>query len=542
MRLSPGAIRHATSNSKSSELFIRQRGFWFALAALLVWMLMMAAGRLLIFQSMWSNWDFGIILDGSYRVLQGQHPHHDFSTPLGGFAFVPGAMGMLVTGSHSLASFNLGIILVGTLFSVMAFLVLSHRLGVIPGLMFGMVSSAYFFTPRTMNYSNDYLSYTGVYNAWAWAVFGFVFVLLMAPILRGDSAKQPELAGIFAGIGLGVLLFLKFTFAAPALLMVVAYFLWLPREQRRRFASATSVSLITVSLLGILLAGGNSVAILRDAFIPLVARQADPLNYSSVLQELTAVSLITAMLLTFVGLAFVQLRLTTLPRVLTVIGTAAVSQMAMTITITQPAELVVSVFVAIAFLALVIAPDEPLELPLHSHARITQLTQIGFSALVLWLVLANLHQNTGSFFKLTQPGIRNLPSFASEPRELPPSDRPQEAEYRDTLSRFVNHDSHLVTVGFNNMYSWRYGLPSPIGSPLYWHKGVTFSQTVFDLGLLNCRAALEDVDTISLDSSLHKPSVDEFLASCSQLLTAQFDTIFENKNHRILIRKPGTNG
>lgn len=510
--------------------------FWGATLILFTWVVMLGISRLLVFESMHSNWDFAILVDGSWRVLQGQHPHDDFSTPLGAFTFIPGAFGMLVSGSQSLAGINLGIVLVGTLFTFATFIVLAWRNGTISGLLFGLVSSSYFFTPRTMNHGGDYLSYTGFYNAWAWAIFGFLFVLLMTPFLRNDSNKSSLLTGICTGIGFSTLVFLKFTFAIPAVFAILVFIFSMERGKRLQFTMSSLVSAIATSLVGIYLAGGRVFPILRDALIPLIARQSDPLDYGSTLHELVDESILPALLLFLCSLLLVLLRQTSLGRTIAVLVLALSAQIIITITITQPAELVMNSFVSLVLFPFVF--DRKLNPLVGSEFSVWQLFGRTIVAAVLLLqILTSVLLNVEPISRLVTTDKSRIPTFAENAWILPPSDRAEEAEYRATLKQFLTPDSKLITVGFNNMYSWLYQLSSPRGAPLYWHKGVSFSKTVFDMSLLRCDDTLNDANIISLDGYLgNQPYVDEFLASCEQELVRDFETIYQSDRHQILVR------
>ena len=68
--------------------------------------------RLLIAGSIPMTWGSAIIMDGSYRVLNGQIPHVDLSSPIGPFIFIVGAIGMFIS-TPSVMGLNLGITLGG---------------------------------------------------------------------------------------------------------------------------------------------------------------------------------------------------------------------------------------------------------------------------------------------------------------------------------------------------------------------------------------------------------------------------------------------
>ncbi|MFO0652261.1 MAG: hypothetical protein U0326_38940 [Polyangiales bacterium] len=167
--------------------------------------------------------DAFVLLDGAWRVLQGQRPHVDFNTSLGFGIFVIVAAGLKVFG-HSVEALPPTLASLGVIAGAWCWLVTAPRLRSAPWL-----ASALSLVAGTFTYSAYFLddvpvgaSYVGAYNHGSHALL----VILAADVmLRVDGASRwREVAyGASSGLILGVFAITKQTFLLPsAVLLVIA--------------------------------------------------------------------------------------------------------------------------------------------------------------------------------------------------------------------------------------------------------------------------------------------------------------------------------
>lgn len=154
------------------------------------------------------------------RMLDGQVPHLDFSTPIGAFAFLP-VLAMSKLGFGIGEGFMAGQILVALCFAVPVWRVGTSRLDGLAAWGFGLVSMAMILS---LIYGGESLglSVSMYYNRWAWAAS---FSAILLAILPPQSERAaPRLDGILAGLLLAFLAFCKPTFFVGFVLPVALGF------------------------------------------------------------------------------------------------------------------------------------------------------------------------------------------------------------------------------------------------------------------------------------------------------------------------------
>ncbi len=150
------------------------------------------------------HWDTSIFLDGAWRVLQGQRPHHDFSSPVGPVTFLVLASGMKIMGVD-LQGMGLGVVFCYAVVSLWT-VALCHRLfHPIACLVAFIVIGSYVITPHVIG--NALPGYTSYYNSLGYALFG---LLLLDVLSRSD--KAPFSRGFSSACAVLLMLFTKVTF------------------------------------------------------------------------------------------------------------------------------------------------------------------------------------------------------------------------------------------------------------------------------------------------------------------------------------------
>lgn len=200
----------------------------------------MAIFRLLIAGSIPMTWGAAIIMDGSYRVLNGQIPHVDFSSPIGPFTFIVGAIGMFIS-TPSVMGLNLGITLGGLGVVALGYFALKQNLSANQMAAFLLILSSMALTPRILGYPAVNYSYDGLYNTFGYSIILIVTMLMFIEGHRSDFNK-----GIWLSIFIILLLMLKISFSFAAIIIVL---LGLMLERHKK-----------PLILGLLTGGGSDTA------------------------------------------------------------------------------------------------------------------------------------------------------------------------------------------------------------------------------------------------------------------------------------------
>ena len=152
------------------------------------------------------------------RMVSGQVPHLDFSTPIGFLAFLP-VVGMVKLGLGVGQGFIAAQALIAVFFVPMIARVAISRLSGLASWAFGFITLA-MITALVHGEDTITTSVSMYYNRWAWAAAFILIPIAVFPASKGREA--PVLDGIIVGLLLAVLALLKPTyfisFALPAAL------------------------------------------------------------------------------------------------------------------------------------------------------------------------------------------------------------------------------------------------------------------------------------------------------------------------------------
>lgn len=185
---------------------LRQLCFWLIVAVVPV--LLWVAGPWIV--NLYGH-DVLVLLDGGWRVLNGQKPHLDFSTGLGPMMPMLVATGMLLTdgSATALAYLESAMFLV---FAIWAWAVTGARMQSTERLMAVAVVAFLAAGAYPLGWTRSYVSYAMVYNRYGYALLGII-ILVLLQIPRRPSSNRADIALYgSAGIALGLLCFLKLNF------------------------------------------------------------------------------------------------------------------------------------------------------------------------------------------------------------------------------------------------------------------------------------------------------------------------------------------
>ncbi|TPK92604.1 hypothetical protein [Mesorhizobium sp. B2-4-17] len=155
-------------------------------------------------------WDIFILLDGGWRILSGQVPHHDFYTPVGPLVYWLSALGMYVAGP-SLKGIACGILIFFAFIAPWAMAVYFRKLPTFYALVLTLFTALLIVATRPLGYLPSTTTYAMIYNRYAWVLLS----ILVVQLFLQDQKRETNIA-IFdassAGLLLGLLFICKISF------------------------------------------------------------------------------------------------------------------------------------------------------------------------------------------------------------------------------------------------------------------------------------------------------------------------------------------
>ncbi|MFB9926975.1 hypothetical protein ACFORO_19250 [Amycolatopsis halotolerans] len=162
-------------------------------------------------------WDNFILLDGGYRIAQGQVPGTDFSNAIGPLVYVLTSLGIQLQAVPSLAAVGYGCLLFLPVSAVLAGYVSHRRLpgGYATG--FTVFMALLVISVRPPGYSPGTTTYAMLYNKFGWLLYS---TLLLAVLIR-PRTRRPLADGAVLGLVLGLLAYDKVSFFLLGVVAVI---------------------------------------------------------------------------------------------------------------------------------------------------------------------------------------------------------------------------------------------------------------------------------------------------------------------------------
>lgn len=161
---------------------------------------------------MMAPWDVFILLDGGYRITEGQIPHADFSTPVGPLVYGLVASGMGLQDVPSLAAVGYGNLLFLVIATLLAALVTRRRLPALYAAGFTAFIAVIVVSVRPLGYSPSITTYAMLYNRYGWVLYATLLVLVLLRPAGVQTARSLAGHGLLLGGLLGLLFFTKISF------------------------------------------------------------------------------------------------------------------------------------------------------------------------------------------------------------------------------------------------------------------------------------------------------------------------------------------
>lgn len=206
--------------------------------------------------------DIFIPLDGAWRIVNGQWPHRDFHTPVGGLWYALHAVtyALLYADVRAIPATSAA---VAVLLAGAASWVAIRRFDPLASatftlFVFGIAGGAGFLD------NVEGTEWLGTYNRWCWSLCAIALVITSVETRDGNGVR-PAADGLLLGVALGALLWLKITFAACAVSCVIATAVLARSTQRRRIAMVGLLTLVPAALALTSPLGRGYLVDLRDA-------------------------------------------------------------------------------------------------------------------------------------------------------------------------------------------------------------------------------------------------------------------------------------
>src|ERR1017187_786724 len=205
-----------------------------------------------------------LVLDGAWRMLNGQRPHLDFSSIIGPAAYLPTVIGFKLA-SNSAAGFGYGQALVGLVLGVWAYL-LGAKLYEVPRVIYALCVAAIAVSPAQLGLSPFDLTPAGTYNRYTYALLGVLLLECMSTEVGSEL-----IAGISSGALIAVLAFTKMTGFFVGVALLLALIPQRTQTRRRWFGLAAGAVSVGLCFLGYL--RFDLLGVIRDLAITAGAKR-----------------------------------------------------------------------------------------------------------------------------------------------------------------------------------------------------------------------------------------------------------------------------
>jgi hypothetical protein len=234
-----------------------------------------------------------IMLDGAWRMLNGQRPNVDFNSIVGPAQYLPTVIGFSLA-SNTAAGFGYGQALVALILGAWAYL-LGGKLYETPRVIYALCVAAIAVDPAQLGISPFMISPATTYNRFGYALLG---VLLLECLSTEVSSEL--IAGISSGALISLLAFTKMTSFFAGVVLLVALTQQRIQTYRRWFGLAAGAALVGLPFLYYL--RFDVPAVIRDLAITAISKK---VRYKEIyLFNSIALDAGIALLLTFGAFSF----------------------------------------------------------------------------------------------------------------------------------------------------------------------------------------------------------------------------------------------
>lgn len=165
-------------------------------------------------------WDVFTLLNGAYRLYEGQAPSTDFSNPIGPLVYGLTALGMHLQHAPSLLAVTYGQVIFLVIAATLAWMVTWRRLPAMYAAAFTVFVALLAISVRPLGYSPRVTTYAMLYNRDGWLIYAALLLLVLLgrrmPSTKGARAAD----GFLLGLMLGLMFYDKITFFIASIVAV----------------------------------------------------------------------------------------------------------------------------------------------------------------------------------------------------------------------------------------------------------------------------------------------------------------------------------
>jgi hypothetical protein len=228
--------------------------------------------------------DTFFLLDNSWRVVNGQRTHVDYTSAWGPLSFILFALGLKL--SHFTANgIGYGTAIFGFVIGLWSYRLGRDRLQSLTRVFFSLFMVGLVISPYALSYGVLATTHAMVYNRFGYALLGLILLESMQPLQYPHVKTSEWLGGFSTGVAVALTFFLKISYFFAAILLIGGISLICMRFARNRlFGFILGFSLITIAFLFYL--DFDLQAIFHDLQMAAGARS-ESLPYNHLLNKFT---------------------------------------------------------------------------------------------------------------------------------------------------------------------------------------------------------------------------------------------------------------
>ncbi len=247
--------------------------------------------------------DVFIYLGNGWRIINGQRPHVDFTSPWGPIGYLVSALGLTIS-RHSVDGIGYGSAILAFIVGSWSFFLGKNRLASAPRLLLSFFLAALVAAPYAMGDAPFSSSHAMLYNRYGYGLIGLIlFESMSAPRRPSGSQRDEWIGGVSTGAALALTLFLKasYFFMGVALVVVIGLF---PGRVARQRVLGILLGFLFVSICTLAYLRFDLIAIFTDLRMAAAARAGSlgspvgfALNHASALLGVLLFAIAAALLL-----------------------------------------------------------------------------------------------------------------------------------------------------------------------------------------------------------------------------------------------------
>lgn len=255
------------------RLWIRQERWRVqSVVALWVWLLVTAAvmARIGVLPQAQYGHDVTGLLDGAWRICNGQRPHLDFFSSLGPVTYLLFAAGLTL---EQLRPEGIGPVmaLCGLLLGAWAYMISRVRLLPLIAALFAVFVAMLGTAPYALSYEPWKPTYAMMYNRLGYSLLAIVIIEGFAPLFGKQQTKSHSAIGGFSsGLALGIVFFLKISYFGVGLSLFAVSLAVAGRNRERLMGTIAGLGVVFLAMLAYL--RFDASAVLADLQATALAR------------------------------------------------------------------------------------------------------------------------------------------------------------------------------------------------------------------------------------------------------------------------------